>query len=160
MSDQNFAQKNRKEQEQKFTAFQDKIEERRHRVYTMNLQGFGNQEIAEKLGTSLSTIEKDLHHMRYFCLKWTKEILDDGSIKTFFDSCSQIDLVQDELWKMYRKEDNANSKKKILDSIVTNSIKKDKGVGEKVGFSDWHKRKLEELKEEMNRKNDINDLNH
>jgi len=128
--------KNRKEQEQKITGLKDKIDERRYQVYLMDLQGFSNNEIADKLGASQSTIEKDLHHMRYFCIKWYKEILDGGRGKSFLDSNNQIDIVQDELWKLYRKETNVNAKKRILDSIVTNSIKKEKGFKGKGSLSE------------------------
>ncbi len=128
MSEQNQKpEKNRNEQEQKITGLKDMIDERRYQVYLMDLQGFNNNEIADKLGVSLSTIEKDLHHMRYFCIKWYKEILDGGRGKSFLDSNNQIDIVQDELWKMFRKETGVNAKKRILDSVVTNSIKKEKG---------------------------------
>ena len=129
-------EKNRNEQEQKITGLKDKIDERRYQVYLMDLQGFNNNEIADKLGASLSTIEKDLHHMRYFCIKWYKEILDSGRGKSFLDSNNQIDIVQDELWKLYRKETNVNAKKRILDSIVTNSIKKEKGFKGKGNLSE------------------------
>ena len=118
---------NRKKNEQKVTGLKDKIEERRYQVYRMDLQGFSNNEIADKLGTSLSTIEKDLHYMRYFCIKWYKEVIDGDRTKSFLDVCNQIDLAQAELWKMYRVEKDVNAKKRILDSIVTNSIKKQKG---------------------------------
>ncbi len=129
-------EKNRNEQEQKITGLKDKIDERRYQVYLMDLQGFNNNEIADKLGASLSTIEKDLHHMRYFCIKWYKEILDGGRGKSFLDSNNQIDIVQDELWKLFRKETDVNAKKQILDSIVTNSIKKEKGFKGKDSLSE------------------------
>jgi len=129
-------EKNRNEQEQKITGLKDMIDERRYQVYLMDLQGFNNNEIADKLGASLSTIEKDLHHMRYFCIKWYKEVLDGGRGKSFLDSNNQIDIVQNELWKMFRKETDVNAKKRILDSIVTNSIKKEKGFKGKGSLSE------------------------
>jgi len=138
-------EKNRKEQEQKVTGLKDKIDERRYQVYLMDLQGISNNEIADKLGASLSTIEKDLHHMRYFCIKWTKEVLHERGRKSLLDSCSQIDLAQDELWKMYRKETDVNSKKRILDSIVTNSVKKEKGFKGKFLLSEREEEQLREI---------------
>ena len=137
-------EKNRKEQEQKVTVLTDKIDERRYKVYLLNLQGFSNKEIAENLGTSLSTIEKDLHHMRYFSIKWFKEVVDGDRTKSFLDSCNQIDLVQTELWKMYRIEKDVIAKKRILDSIVSNSIKKEQGFKLRNGYSgDWADRQSE-----------------
>jgi len=138
-------EKNRKEQEQKVTGLKDKIDERRYQVYLMNLQGFSNNEIADKLGTSLSTIEKDLHYMRYFCIKWYKEVLDGERSKSFLDSYNQIDIVQAELWKMFRKETDVNAKKRILDSIVANSIKKKKGFEGRGGLSEIGADRLREI---------------
>jgi len=137
-------EKNRKEQEQKVTVLTDKIDERRYKVYLLNLQGFSNKEIAENLGTSLSTIEKDLHHMRYFSVKWYKEVMDSDRTKSFLDSCNQIDFVQTELWKMYRSEKDVIAKKRILDSIVSNSIKKNKGFKGMSSYSEvWYDRQRE-----------------
>ena len=65
---------NRKKQAQKITALKEKIEDRRRKVYQLDLQGFSNDDITNKLDVSLSTIEKDLHYMRYYCLKWSKEV--------------------------------------------------------------------------------------
>jgi len=138
-------EKNRKEQEQKVTGLKDKIDERRYQVYLMNLQGFSNNEIADKLDASLSTIEKDLHYMRYFCIKWYKEVLDGERSKSFLDSYNQIDIVQAELWKMFRKETDVNAKKRILDSIVTNSIKKKKGFEGRGGISEIGADRLREI---------------
>ena len=102
----------------------------------MDLQGISNNEIADNLGASLSTIEKDLHHMRYFSIKWFKEVVDGDRTKSFLDSCNQIDFVQTELWKMYRSEKDVIAKKRILDSIVTNSIKKEQGFKGKGSLSE------------------------
>ena len=139
---------NRKNHEDKFTGTKDGIEKRRNRVYLLGLQGYSNNEIAKSLGVSLSTIEKDLYYMKYYCLKWTEEILDGGSIKSFLDTCNQIDLVQTELWNMYRKEDDVNAKKRILDSIVVNSVKREKEFDNRYSSSsDTNKRKLEKVYE-------------
>lgn len=40
----------------------------------MDLQGSSNQEIANHLSVSLSTIEKDLHEIRQQARDWFKEI--------------------------------------------------------------------------------------
>lgn len=122
---------NHKIDEQNFTGIKSAIEKRRYKVYLLNLQGFSNNEIAKEINVSLSTIEKDLHYMKYYCIKWTKEILDYGRGKPILDICNQIDLVQQELWKLYRIEKDVNTKKRILDSIVSNSIKKEREVKER-----------------------------
>jgi len=118
-------QENRKNYEQKITA-KEKIEERRKMVYVLDLQGYSNQEIAKNLCVSLSTIEKDLYYMKYYCLKWSKDLLGASRKKPLLDSFNQIGIVQKELWNMYREEKSVHLKKRILDSIVSNSIKKDK----------------------------------
>jgi len=115
---------NRKNQEQKITGLKEKIEKRRKKVYLLDLQGFSNQEIANQLGVSLSSIEKDLHYMKYYCVKWFEDLAQDGSGLRTVESCSQIDIVQKELWSLYRKEKLSSTKKRILDSIVANSLKK------------------------------------
>ena len=156
MSEQNQKpEKNRNEQEQKITGLKDMIDERRYQVYLMDLQGFNNNEIADKLGASLSTIEKDLHHMRYFCIKWYKEVIDNDRTKSFLDVCNQIELVQAELWNMYRKEDNVNAKKRILDSIVSNSIKNEKRFEDRSSLCLIDEKRIEKLREEMGLENQV-----
>ena len=130
---------NRKTDERNFTGTKSAIEQRRHSVYLLNLQGFSNTEIAKQINVSLSTVEKDLHYMKYYCLKWTKEVLDFGRGKQLLDACNQIDLVQTELWKMYRTEKDVNAKKRILDSIASNSIRKEKKF-------EYHNSYTEEMK--------------
>ena len=117
---------NRKNDEENFTGTKSAIEKRREMVYRLNLQGFSNTEIAKEINASLSTVEKDLHYMKYYCIKWAKDILEIGQKKPLIDICSQIDLAQGELWKMYRAEKDVNTKKRLLDTIVSNSIKKQK----------------------------------
>ena len=94
-------EKNRKIYAQKFTVDQQKIkhikeniEKRRNLVYQLSLQGYSNNEIARQLQVSLSTIEKDLHHMRWHCLKWTHDIIIAGAIKPMFDSYTRIEIAQ------------------------------------------------------------------
>lgn len=43
---------------------QDKISGRRKQVRELFLEGYGQKEIAQKIGSSLSTVEKDLNAMR------------------------------------------------------------------------------------------------
>ena len=113
---------------QKIKSIKDKIDERRNKVYRLKLQGYSPQEIADELEISLSTVEKDIHHMKYFCLKWSKDIITESARKPFVDSYTQIEIVQKELWKIYRAEKDNKVKKRILDAIITNSLKQDKLV--------------------------------
>jgi len=115
---------NRKMQEQKLTDEKLNKLERQKLVYTMNLQGYPNQEIAEKLNVSLSTIEKDLHEIRSQAKEWFIKVSSSGIAKSLIDAVLQIDFVQKELWKLYREETKQPIKIKLLGSIVNSSIKK------------------------------------
>lgn len=150
---------NRKNQEQKITVvkqrirnIKQKIEERRNKAYVASLQGYTNQEIANNLGVSLSTIEKDMYFMKYHCLKWAHDIFSTNKHKPLVDSYNQIELVQIELWNLYRNEKDPELKRKILDSITSNSIKKDKILYEKK-FTPRDEERLEILEKEV--ENDI-----
>jgi len=114
----------RKNQEQKLTGLKESIEERRRQVYLLDLQGFSNSEIATTLQVSLSTVEKDLHFMKYYSAKWYQEIFVTGLSNPLLDYYNQTEIVQRELWTMFRQEEKTTVRKSILDSIVSNSIKK------------------------------------
>ena len=61
---------------------QDKIKFRRDRVNRLRISGYINKEIAEKVGCSLSTVEKDLQIIRERSKKWYA----DESIKDYCQS--------------------------------------------------------------------------
>ena len=115
---------NRKIYAQKFTALKEKIEERRKKVSFLDSQGFSNEEIAKQLEVSLSTIEKDLHDMKYYYLKWSQEMLELDYMKPYLEAKAQLDYIQKELWIMYRKEENEVVKRQILNSIASIATKK------------------------------------
>lgn len=121
-ADKNY--ENRKNHEEKITV--EKLEkfERQKQVYLQDLQGYKNKEIAETMGVSLSTIEKDLHEIRQQAKTWFLELTKSGLAKSLADAVSQIDLVQKELWKLYRVSGINVTKTKILNSIADNSVKK------------------------------------
>ena len=116
--------KNRKIYAQKFTAHKEKIEERRKKVSFLDSQGFSNEEMAKQLVVSPSTIEKDLHHMKYYYLKWSQEMLELDYMKPLLEAKAQLDFIQKELWIMYRKEENDEVKRQILNSITSIATKK------------------------------------
>jgi len=115
---------NRKIQEQKITGIKEQIETRRLQVYVLNLQGFNNHEISEKLEVSLSTIEKDLHELRRFSLKWFKDLWLSGVMASLVSAYAQLDLILRELWQKYRATDDNEFKLKVLSQISDISIKK------------------------------------
>lgn len=96
-------QKNRKIDEQKITAAKEKIEKRRHQVYLLHLQNFTNQQIAEKLDVSLSTIEKDLHEIKNYTLKLYRMLYETGMIEYYVNAIHQLLIIQKELWVKYRE---------------------------------------------------------
>ena len=114
---------NRKIQEQKLTGEKISKLDRQKQVYVMELQGFKNKEIADKIGVSESTIEKDLHEIRENAESWFMDISKNGLDKSMVDALFQTDLVQKELWLLYRGESKNVEKIKILNSIVSNSVK-------------------------------------
>jgi FixJ family two-component response regulator len=111
---------------QKIRSTKREIDNRRNKVYHLNLQGYSNEEIAKELQVSLSTIEKDLHSIHLHCLKWTQDIIAINAKKPMFDSYTRIEIAQKELWALYRNEKDTKVKRQILNSIVTNSIKQDR----------------------------------
>jgi len=113
--------KNRKTHEQEFTVNRP---ERQKLVYTYRLQGHKNEEIADKLNVSLSTIEKDIHEIKEKSLDWFKLLIKNGMAQSLVDAVFQIDEVQKELWAKYRQSENTDHQLKILNSIVNSSIKK------------------------------------
>jgi len=115
---------NRKTHEQEFTV--EKIDrlERQKQVYSYRLQGYKNQEIADKLGASLSTVEKDIHEIKEKSLDWFKLLIKNGMAQSLVDAVFQIDEVQKELWSKYRQSENIDHQLKILNSIVNSSVKK------------------------------------
>jgi len=115
--------KNRKIQEQKITEEKFSKLERQKQAYTLHLQGYQNNEIAEKLSVSLSTIEKDLHEIREDARNWFKEISKNGLGRSLVDAFLQIDESQKELWRLYRTGKD-EAKPKILNEIVNASVKK------------------------------------
>lgn len=115
---------NRKTHEQILTAEKLKKLDRQKQVYLLDLQGYGNQEVADKLTVSLSTIEKDLHEIREQSKAWFVEMTKSGLGKSLVDACFQLDLVQQELWKMFRESPPNQLKIKILSAISDTSFKK------------------------------------
>lgn len=63
----------------------------------MNLFGYSDDKIAIKLEVILLTIEKNLHHMRCYCIKWSKEIVIMGCKKQLLNSTRQLETIQREL---------------------------------------------------------------
>jgi len=150
----------RNEHELKLTATQEKItvniekskdrlEQRRKMIYVLDMQGYPQKEIAELLGASLSTVEKDLHLMRYYCLRWSSDLIKTSRTTPLVDSFNQIDSVQKELWAMYRFEKDFSKKHKLLDSIVSNCVKRGNLLKERRWYSEHEEKELQRLENEF-----------
>ena len=107
---------NRKNQEEKITV-KEKIEERRQNVYTLDLKGYSNEEIAEKQKVSPSTVEKDLQFVRN---NWQERLMQldmKGYSQAHLDALEHKTMVIHELWQLSEKEENPKVKLNILMSI-------------------------------------------
>ena len=112
---------NRKNHEQNFTGKKRMIEKRKEQVFLLNSQGYSNQEIAEKLGVSLSTIEKDVHESKFLSVKLYRRLIDTGMLECYAESYFQLQAVRKELWIKYRTgrvEERMNALNQLKDLIL------------------------------------------
>lgn len=115
---------NRKNQEQEFTGSKKLLASRKKLAYSLDLQGKTNKEIAELLGVSLSTVEKDLHHCREHARDWFSEIGSTDRYLAFVDATLNLDAIQKDLWRLATLEKDPMKAVKLLSKIADNSIKK------------------------------------
>jgi IS30 family transposase len=114
---------NRKNQEQNFTVKMT-IEERQKTVHSLDIRGFSNQEIADQLKVSLSTVEKDLKECRKNIRDWFSQLGSEERYEALVDATINFDEVQKQLWKMTREEKDPKEKVKLLGKISDISLKK------------------------------------
>ena len=97
---------------------QDKIKFRRDRVNRLRISGYINKEIAEKVGCSLSTVEKYLQVIRERSKKWYSE----ESIKDYCQSIQNFIIFYDnaieDLQILFNESVDVKEKIEILDKIV------------------------------------------
>ena len=96
---------------------QDKVKFRRNRVNHLRIRGYSNEDIAVKIGCSLSTIEKDLQDIRERSRKWyeSESIID--FCQSLQDSIILCDNAIEDLQILYSEYNNLDSKIKILNTI-------------------------------------------
>ena len=114
---------NRKDDEQKFEV-KLSISDRRKLVHTLDLQEYTNQEIADQVGVSLSSVEKDLSETRQSIREWFSQLGSEERYMAFVDAVLHIDSVQKQLWKMTREEKDPKEKAKLFQQITDNAEKK------------------------------------
>ena len=107
---------NRKDDEQKITV-KLSVSDRRKLVHTLDLHGYTNQEIAEQVGVSLSSVEKDLSETRQSIREWFSQLGSEERYMAFVDAILHIDAVQKQLWKMTREEKDPKEKAKLFEVI-------------------------------------------
>ena len=97
---------------------QDKIKFRRDRVNRLRISGYINKEIAEKVGCSLSTVEKDLQIIRERSKKWYSE----ESIKDYCQSIQNFIIFYDnaieDLQILFNESADVKEKIEILDNHI------------------------------------------
>lgn len=102
----------------------DKIKFRRDRVNRLRISGYTNKVISEKIGCSISTVEKDLQIIRERSRKWyTEESINDycQSIQDFVIFC---DNVIEDLQILYDESNVIEERIRILDKISEYEEKK------------------------------------
>lgn len=150
-----FLVENRKISEQKFTGKKREIDNRRLEVYKLQIQGYSNQEIADKLKVSLSTIEKDLSKIKDFAFLLFNDLNESGIIPELIKGFTQIELVESKLWDLFKNNDGEELRLKILKEISEVSLKKLiilRGSPNKYGFSGYapNEKKLQTILQNYN----------
>jgi len=114
---------NRKKQEQDLTGSKKSLEERRKLAYSLDLRGKNNIEIAEQLGVSLSTVEKDLHWCREHVRDWFSEIGSTERYCVLVDALIHFKNVKRDLWTLYYKEKDNLKASNLLCKIAEIVVK-------------------------------------
>lgn len=65
-----------------------------------------------------------MHEIRESAGSWFIEISKSGASKAFVDSLLQVDIVQKELWQIYRNTNEKSEKLKLLRTITETAAKK------------------------------------
>ena len=90
---------------------------RQQKVKDLLLQGFTQEQIAEKLDVSEKTIQRDVAEIRKADVEWM-ENLPKGEYQIRFRKIfQQHDKVINELWDLYDNTDDEKLKLKILETI-------------------------------------------
>ncbi len=103
---------------------QDKIKFRRDRVNRLRIRGYSNYQIAEKIGCSLSTIEKDLSDIREHSKNWYEQETITDYCQSLQDSIILCDNVIEDLQILYSECNDIDSKIKILNTILNFEVRK------------------------------------
>jgi len=97
---------NRKIHEQKIKGIKEIINNRRLQVFKQKIQGFTNQEIANNLNFSISTVEKDVSRIKDFSFKLYNDLKEAGIITEIIKSYAQIEIIESKLWEICKKNES------------------------------------------------------
>lgn len=103
---------------------EEKVSYRRKRVNQLRLMGYTNQQIADKIGCNLSTVEKDLHAIRNNARKWFNEDAVTEYCQSINDGIILCDNVTEDLQILYQEDSDIETKLKILTAISEYETKK------------------------------------
>jgi len=93
---------------------------RKQKVWDLTLQGFTQEEIAEKLDVSTKTISRDAKEIKKDSIRWM-DTLPRGQIQMYHRSNFEtIERVIKELWKLFETTTDDKLKVKILKTIADN----------------------------------------
>jgi len=93
---------------------------RKQKVWDLTLQGFSQEQIAEKLGVSSKTISRDIKEIKKDSVRWMDN-LTRGQIQMYHRSNFEtIEKVTKELWQILENTVDEKLKVKILKTIVDN----------------------------------------
>jgi len=93
---------------------------RKQKVWDLTLQGFTQEEIAEKLDVSTKTISRDANEIKKDSIRWM-DTLPRGQIQMYHRSNFEtIERVIKELWKLFESTEDEKLKVKILKTIADN----------------------------------------
>lgn len=116
---------NRKIQEQKITGLKETINSRRLDVFKLKIQGHSNQEIADNLKVSLSTVEKDVSRIKDYSFRLFNDLKEAGVITVIAKSYAQIEIIEAKLWETYKKnEGKADFQIAVLKNITDLTFRK------------------------------------
>ncbi len=93
---------------------------RRQKVWDLTLQGFTQEQIAEKLDVSTKTISRDAIEIKKDSIRWM-DTLPRGQIQMYHRSNFEtIERVIKELWQLFETTEDDKLKVKILKAITEN----------------------------------------
>lgn len=96
---------------------QDKIKFRRDRINRLRIRGYSDEAIADKIGCSLSTVEKDLQDIRERSKQWYERESIIDFCQSLNDSIILCDNAIEDLEILYSEYGDLDSKIKILNTI-------------------------------------------